>query len=129
MSFGAVATMSGCHHPSARAANTIALAACLARAPSSSAVDSTRQRLRIGEDNRFRAGDRVVIVIDDTARGVAIVPANASTGIQVDAVPGLAWLKPEQVAEITVMKGMEAHSLAAPCEVEGGLIIRTTRSR
>lgn len=94
---------------------------CLARHSS----DSVGRQLRI-DGPPFRRGDRVVVIVDDSVRGVVRVVAESP--VKFDPATILDSVVAHEVAELTVIKAQEARQRAVPCEVEGGIVVRTVRS-
>lgn len=102
-------------------------ATCPPRSAGAPSVSSSRAVRLDGPS--FVVGDRVVVVVDDTVRGITTVAAAPRQGpIQFADEQVLAGLRPEEIATLTVIPRAELPRWAAPCEVEGGIAIRTTRS-
>jgi hypothetical protein len=122
-----VVVLDGCRRPSGSSAAPEHAVVCPARASTPARADSAAARVRIYEGPAFRAGDRVVIVVDDTVRGIAWVQAGA--GLQLPGHSALESLAPNDVADLRILKYGEANATARPCEVEGGRMIRTVRTK
>jgi hypothetical protein len=120
-----VAVAVGCHHAS-KPAPVAVNRTCPVR--EASTTGATPNRVRI-DGPVFRVGDRVVLVVDDSTRGITVVRASASgTGFTFDSIPGVSWPRAEEIESATVLKQFEVQSRVTPCEVEGGMSLRTKRS-
>jgi hypothetical protein len=120
-----VAMAGGCHHapkPAPVAVNPT----CPAR--ETFTAGATPNRIHI-DGPVFRVGDRVVLVVDDSTRGITVVRGSApGAGFTFDSIPGVSWPRAEEIESATVLKRLEVQSRVTPCEVEGGISLRTNRS-
>ncbi len=84
------------------------------------------QRIRI-DGPPFKLGDRIVLIVDDSVRGVARVMSEEP--IRLDRITVLDSISPHDLGGLTVIKAQEAGRRAAPCAVEGGIKIRTASGK
>ena len=96
-------SLCACHRAGVQEASATALTTCPARGAPPPGADSVPRVVRIGEGVRWRVGDRVVVVVDDTTRGIGLVTA-ATNGNEAQPdfshIPIFAAMNPDDVAEL-----------------------------